>query len=142
MKTKHKKILRTAAIAYSAMALVLLPWVFYLARSLPTQHVAWHWDVSWVGLDIALAIALVTTGLFAYRQSRLIIISGTALGSLLLLDAWFDILSQRGGDSMQQAVLMALLIEIPVAIASFMLAARALAWDVPKPHIAKKRPKK
>jgi phosphoglycerol transferase MdoB-like AlkP superfamily enzyme len=126
MRQIHKFILRRTAFLYIVFALILLPWTLYLAQSLPTQQVAIHWDVSWVGLDIALLSAMITTGLFSYYQSRWIVISATMLGSLLLLDAWFDILGQRGGDDLHQAVLLALFVEIPLAIASFLLAGRAL----------------
>ncbi len=120
--------MRTALI-YPLLALLLLPWTFYLSQSLPTQQIALHWDVSWVGLDIALIAALLATGILAYRQSRWVVITATFLGSLLLLDAWFDILAQRAGDDFRQAIFLAIFVEIPIAVASFVLAGQALVYD-------------
>jgi len=126
MRRMHKIILRKTAFIYIVFALILLPWTLYLAQSLPTQHLNIHWDISWVGLNVILLFSLLATGIFSYYQSLWTVITATMLGSLLLLDAWFDILSQRGGDDLQQAILLAILIEIPIAIASFILAGRAL----------------
>jgi hypothetical protein len=143
VKQIHKFIIKRTAFMYIVFALVLLPWTLYLAQSLPTQHLTIHWDISWIGLDIALLFALVATGVLSYFQSRWIVITATMLGSLLLLDAWFDILGQKGGDDLRQSVMLAILIEIPIAIASFVLAGRALVSDdarvLPKQQVHRPR---
>jgi hypothetical protein len=46
-------------VLFAAAALVLVPWVVFLVRALPSQHRSAHWDVAWGGFDIALALLLV-----------------------------------------------------------------------------------
>jgi hypothetical protein len=111
---------------YIFLAIVLIPWTIYLGYQLPTRHLSVNWDVSWTGLDIGLTIALLATGLFAYTKSMLIIISSTITGSLLLVDAWFDVLSEHKAKLFHQALLSAIVFEIPLAIMSFYLALHAL----------------
>lgn len=126
MKTKHKRVLGWTGFFYLIFALILLPWTLYLAQTLPKQHLAIHWDVSWVGLNIVMFAALLATGIFSYLGSRWIVISSSILGSLLLLDAWFDILSARTGNDFRQSLFLAFFVEIPLAVASFVIAGRAL----------------
>lgn len=134
MKQKHKRVLTKVAVLYPLFALCLLPWTLYLSQSLPEHQVSVHWDVSWVGLNIALIISLVATGYLSYLQSRWVAITATVLGSVLVLDAWFDVLSQRGGDDLRQAIMLAIFIELPIALASFIIAGRALTYDEKSGH--------
>ena len=39
----------------------LLPWTLYLTYSLPSRHVTQHYDLAWVGFDIALFSAFAVT---------------------------------------------------------------------------------
>ena len=43
---------RWVGLAYLAMAVVLLPWIFYLHFTLPLQQVAQHYRLAWVGFDV------------------------------------------------------------------------------------------
>jgi hypothetical protein len=42
---------RWLALALTSAGIGLLPWMFYLAVSLPASPQAWHWPAAWVGLD-------------------------------------------------------------------------------------------
>jgi hypothetical protein len=126
VKQKHKRIINRVAITYPIFAMILLPWTLYLGLSLPSRHISVHWDVSWVGLNIALIISFAVTGYLSYRQSRWVAISASVLGSILILDAWFDILTQHSPSELRTAVLMAVFIEIPLALTSFVIAGRAV----------------
>src|SRR6184192_77114 len=46
-----RRIFLTIVIASS---LLLIPWIAYLAVSLPDHHVAGHWKAAWVGFDVGL----------------------------------------------------------------------------------------
>lgn len=111
-----------ASRVYIVLGLVLIPWTAYLSSTLPTRHLASHWDISWTGLDIGLALSLICTGLFAYAKSMWLIIAASTTGSFLLIDAWFDILTQHNGIQQHQAILMAVAFEIPLALMSYYLA--------------------
>ena len=111
-----------ASRLYIMLGLVLVPWTAYLSTTLPKHHLASHWDVSWIGLDIGIAFTLICTGLLAYARSLWVIVAASTTGSLLLVDAWFDVMSERSAFVLHQAILLALLFEIPLAIMSYYLA--------------------
>lgn len=121
-----------AAKLYVLFAAVLLPWTVYLGASLPADHLSAHWDISWTGLDIGLIAALLATGLFAYRRSIWVVIAAATAGSLLVVDAWFDVASERSADLFHEAIIFALLIEIPLAFMSYFLASHALRHNTKK----------
>ena len=94
---------------------------------MPTRHLTKNWDITWVGLDVALIIGLLTTGILAKLKSIYVVIAATITGALFATDAWFDILGYRlGSFSFSKALFMAVFGEIPVAIMSFSLAIHVL----------------
>jgi len=115
---------------YTIFAILLVPWTLYLAKTLPIRHIEKHWDVAWVGLDIAIIILLLLTGFFASIKSRLVIISLVATSSFLIVDAWFDVISSRPGTELVQAILLATLVEIPLAIAGIVFAYRTINRNI------------
>jgi len=111
-----------ASRLYVVLGLVLVPWTVFLGSTLPKHHLSAHWDVSWTGLDIGLTLSLICTGLLAYAKSIWLIIAASTTGSLLLVDAWFDVMSEKSAFVLHQAIVLALLFEIPLAIMSYYLA--------------------
>lgn len=111
---------------YVFLAVVLLPWTIYLGVTLPERHISNNWDVSWTGLDIGLTVTLLLTGVFAYIRSTYIVISSSSAGTLLIIDAWFDIMSARQEVQFHEALLMGFLFELPLALISFYIAVHAL----------------
>jgi hypothetical protein len=107
---------------FVGLALILVPWTVYLGFALPMRHLSAHWDISWVGLDAAEAAALFATGWLAYRHSRWTATVAPIAGTLLLVDAWFDVLSARASGKFYEALALALVIELPLAIISFYMA--------------------
>lgn len=120
------QIPRWVSRIYIGAAIVLIPWTIYLGASLPARHLAAHWDVSWTGLDVSLAVSFLCTGLFAIIRSLWIVIAASTTGSLLLVDAWFDVMSEHSSQLFHQAVVSAILLEIPLALTSYYLAGHAL----------------
>ena len=47
---------RWVPVLLAVVALGLLPWTLWLATTLPSQHVAEHWDLAWGGFDVILSI--------------------------------------------------------------------------------------
>lgn len=129
-KRVHIHIPAWVSTVYIVFSLVLVPWTLYLSLTLPAHHLSRHWDLSWVGLDIAILASLLTTGVLAFYRSRWMVISATAAGSFLLVDAWFDIISQRPGFELQEAIFLALVFEIPLAIMSYSLATKILIHNI------------
>lgn len=94
---------------------ILAPWTAWLVVSLPSTQTAHHWDLAWAGFDVALAAALVTAGLAARRSSPLAPLTAMVAGTLLVCDAWFDLLTARGTGELVTAAAEAVLIELPLA---------------------------
>ena len=120
------KIPAWAASLYIGASAALVPWTFYLNNTLHSHHVFRHWDVAWVGFDVALIALLLLTGVSAYKKSPYVIITAALTGGLLLMDVWFDVLSAHAGRELAQAVSAAIFLELPMAIASFRLAYTSL----------------
>ena len=116
-----------AASLYILISVGLIPWTIYLGFNLPTKHLTRNWDITWVGLDVALIIGLLATGILVKLKSIYMIFAASITGALFLTDAWFDILGYRlGSFGFGKATLMAVCGEIPMAILSFSLAIHGL----------------
>lgn len=115
-----------AGALYFILCLVLVPWTIHLSYALPTRHLSEHWDLSWGGLDVGIMVALLLTAALAFKKSKWVTIPATTVGTLLIVDAWFDILSSRRGLELNEAILMAVFFEVPIALMSFLLAYHVL----------------
>jgi len=107
---------RWIAPAFVLGALVLVPWTLVLAFRLPARHTSHHWDVAWVGFDLALAAALACTGLAVARRSVWAPTAAAVAATLLLCDAWFDNVLANGMHEHLEAALEAAFVELPLAI--------------------------
>lgn len=122
---RHFQLPKWFIAIYVVVIALLIPWIMYLAYSLPVHHVARHWDLLWVGFDIGLLVILGLTLYLAMKHSAWVILGATSLATMLLIDAWFDILTSRPSD-VWLAVLMAIMFELPLAVVSFWMAYRIL----------------
>ena len=113
---------RRAALAYVVMGLALIPWTAYLAVSLPKREIDTHYRGAWVGFDILLVVAIVLTAYYAFRMDDRVQLPAMATATLLLVDAWFDVMTAGGRTATFEALAMALLVEIPAALFSLLLA--------------------
>jgi len=95
-------------------ALALVPWAIWLTTVLPSHEVAEHWDLAWGGLDLMLAAALLATAVAAWRGSTFVEASASCAGTLLVVDAWFDLLTSSGRD-LTYAIVLAVVAELPLA---------------------------
>ena len=103
------------------VAVALIPWTLWLTWTLPTKHVAHHWRIAWVGYDVALALLLLWSGIEGIRRSPRIEAAAMAAGTLLLADAWFDVLTAGHGE-VSEAIGEAVLAELPIALLCFWIA--------------------
>lgn len=97
-------------------SVVLVPWTLVLAYRLPARHTSDHWDVAWVGFDVALAAALGATAWSIARRSPWAPSAAAVAATLLLCDAWFDVVLANGHGEQIEAALEAGLVEIPLAL--------------------------
>jgi hypothetical protein len=102
------------------VAVALLPWTAYLSATLPSKHLAEHWDIAWAGLDLFEATSLVLLFIAIVRRSPLVPMFAAVAGTALLCDAWFDLATS--GSGFYWALAEALGAELPLATLCFWLA--------------------
>ena len=93
----------------------LIPWTLYLTFTLPSRQVTEHYDVAWVVFDIALLSAIAATAYLAVRGSEWLVPIAAVTGTMLVCDAWFDVVTSIGGNDWVEAVLEAIFAELPLA---------------------------
>ena len=113
---------RRMAWLYTGAAVVLLPWIVYLAVTLPKHNIDRHYRSAWVGFDIILVAAIVRTAYLAFRMDPRVTFPATATAVLLFVDAWFDVTTSGNRAQVAEALLLAALVEIPAALFSLYLA--------------------
>jgi hypothetical protein len=107
---------------FSLAGIVLVPWILFLIRSLPSTHAAAHWDIAWAGFDFALALLLLGVAIAAWRRSPWLEGAATAAAALLAVDAWFDILTSSSHLELAVAIAEAALAELPLAVLLLLIA--------------------
>lgn len=106
------------------LAIALVPWIIYLAFTLPSHTQASHYRTAWVGFDVFLAMALLRTAWLAMRRRRQMELPAIVLATLLVMDAWFDVITSKSGVPQMEAVLLAVFIELPLAALAIYLSRR------------------
>jgi hypothetical protein len=106
---------RWVTLLLGLVAVGLVPWTLYLTFTLPSRHVTFHYDLAWVGFDVALACVLAATTLAALRRSHWLVPLAAVTGTMLCCDAWFDVVTSQGGGEMWEAVTEAVFAELPLA---------------------------
>ena len=110
----------------AAACIALIPWTITLAVTLPPHYVASHWRLTWVGLDTAMAFFLARTAWLTYRRRRGVVITAVVTGTLLCVDAWFDVITATGRSDRLVSLATAVFGEIPLAVVLFWAAWRVL----------------
>ena len=116
---------RWTALLLAVVVAGLVVWTLYLTYGLPSRHVTHDWKVAWAGFDIALAAALGATAVGAFVGAAWLDSVAAAAATLLVTDAWFDIALAGSGSERREAILFALLAELPLALFCLWLARHA-----------------
>lgn len=106
---------RWVAPTFVVLALLALPWIGYLALTLPRHAVTVHYRAAWVGFDLGLVALLGLTAWHAYRGDRRVVLAAAATATMLAVDAWFDVTTTPAGPDLVVSVLLAALVELPLA---------------------------
>jgi hypothetical protein len=104
----------TAVLAL--VTVLLVPWILYLTFTLPSRHVTFHYDLAWVGFDVGLTAVFAATAWATLRGSQWLVPLAAATGTMLLCDAWFDVVTSQGGTELWEAIAEAALAEVPLAV--------------------------
>ncbi len=110
------------APAFLVIAVGLVPWIAWLFWSLPDEATAAHWRLAWGGFDVGLSVVLASTALLVFRRSPFAEVSAAVTGTMLVCDAWFDVLTSRGTTNVVIAAVLAVVAELPLAIFCFWIA--------------------
>jgi hypothetical protein len=110
--------------------IVLAAWIGVLAVTLPQFYRTGTWRGAWVGFDAALLVAFAVTAWAAWRRRQLLIISLIVLATLLLCDAWFDVVLDVDTPGFLASLLSALLVELPLAVLAIAIARRLLRLTI------------
>jgi hypothetical protein len=130
---------RRFAWLYTAAAVILIPWIIYLAETLPKRQYDRHYRAAWVGFDIILILAISRTAYLAFRVDPRVHFPATATAVLLFVDAWFDITTSANRNQFLEALTLALLVEIPAALFSLFLARRVSQQIIERAHLLPSR---
>ncbi len=106
---------RSVTLLLAVVAVALVPWILYLTFTLPSRHVTFHYDTAWIGFDVALLASFAASAWAGFRGSRWLVPLVTVTGTMLVCDAWFDIVTSRSGSEMWEAIAEAALAELPLA---------------------------
>jgi hypothetical protein len=121
--TRRRRLSFTGTLV--AACLILIPWIVFLAAELPRRYQARNWDIAWAGFDVLLLAGLGLTAWAAWRRRQVLIPATFVTATLLVCDAWFDVLTAATRRDQILGVGSALLIELPLA-ALLVLAGRRL----------------
>jgi hypothetical protein len=104
------------ATAFLAMAAILVPWTVLLALSLPPKYDAGHWNLLWTGFDVGLIVVLGYAAWAAWFRRQVLATTAIVAGTLLLCDAWFDIVTSIGRPDQWVTLLTGFGVELPLAV--------------------------
>jgi hypothetical protein len=126
----HRKRRRLFIALTVGSCVWMIPWIVYLAFTLPGNYTADQWSATWTGFDIALLAALAGTALAILRMRQVAIVGMLITSTLLTCDAWFDVMLSWGADEFPLSVVTALGGELPLAGLCFYAARRLIRLTV------------
>ena len=110
---------------FALLALATLPWVAFLAVTLPRHATFAHYRGVWVGFDMALVAVLALTAYMGWRGRPWVALAATAAATMLLVDAWFDVMTTPPGHGLLLSITLAILVELPLAVICLWIALHA-----------------
>jgi hypothetical protein len=113
---------RRLAWIYLIVAVGLIVWTVFLALSLPKENLEHHYRLTWTGFDLIEVLAIYLTAHMAFRLDARVVYPATVVATLLVADAWFDITTSATAADATQALILALLVELPAAAFSLYVA--------------------
>jgi hypothetical protein len=109
-----ERVRRLRLVLMVGATLSLIPWIVYLALTLPGKYVAHNWTATWVGFDVLLLMFMAATAVLGYLRRQLLLLAAFTTGVLLVCDAWFDVMTATPTDRWI-SVLTAVLGELPLS---------------------------
>ena len=117
---------RLGALVSVIACAVLIGWIIVLGLTLHRSFHTQHWKGAWVGFDLILLFAFAATGWAFWRGRQVVIVCLIVTGTLLVCDAWFDVLLDAGTSDVWLSVASAVIVELPLAFLMFNAARRLI----------------
>jgi hypothetical protein len=124
MNRRPSTLRQWVILLFGAAGLALVPWTLWLAGTLRPTHESPRWDIAWSGFDVALTLLFLSTAYSAWRRSPWVGVFAGATGTLLVTDAWFDVILSSDNDELRTALLLAAVAELPAAAVCFWISYR------------------
>lgn len=102
-----------------------VPWIVYLGFTLPTRASADDYNLAWLGFDIAMWAVMAVLAYCLIRRRQGAPIFAAVAATMLLVDAWFDAVLASDRGEFMLALILALVVEIPLAIVCTWIAVNA-----------------
>lgn len=113
--SRFERVRRIRLVLMVGAIVWLIPWIAYLAVTLPDRYVSYNWTATWVGFDVLLLMFMVATVVLGLLRRQLLVLSAFTTGVLLTCDAWFDVMTAAPSDRWP-SILTAVLVELPLAV--------------------------
>src|SRR5258708_1907845 len=97
-----------------------------LAATLPDRAVVGHWTLAWAGFAIIVAAGLVVTAICVVRNSPWTVVAASATGAVVLIDAWFDLMTREAPRDLGAPVVRVLLLKAPLGALCLLASAAML----------------
>lgn len=94
----------------------MVPWIVYLALTIPQHSRAAHYDIAWIGFDCAMWAVLASLAVCAWRRSPAIGAVAAVAATMLCVDGWFDVTTSDGHGELVVSLIEALCVELPLAL--------------------------
>jgi hypothetical protein len=93
----------------------MVPWIVYLALTLPGRARADHYDLAWVGFDCAMWVVLAALAVAAFRRHPATGPVAAVAAAMFVIDGWVDVTTSHGSGFLV-SLLLAIFAELPLAI--------------------------
>ena len=127
---------RWVVVFFLGGAVVLIPWIVLMFTVPQVVNVPRHWELVWGGFDCFLVLGFGLTAFNLITRSPRGAVTAAMTGTMLLIDAWFDVLTtHRGG--LVISILMAVFAELPCAVICFYVSRRIVSlFEQAKDYLA------
>jgi hypothetical protein len=109
------------SLFFLVAAVALIPWTVFLGLSLPPKYNAGHWRFLWTGFDAGLIGVLFLAAWAAWYRRQILAAISVVAGTLLVCDAWFDMVTSFGHRDQWVTLLTGFGAELPLGIFFFWL---------------------
>jgi len=119
------RVPRWTAFLLALVVASLVSWTLYLTYALPSRHLTHDWNVAWAGYDVAIAVTLAATAAGVLAGAAWLDSVAAAATTLLVADAWFDVVLAGSWSERREAIVVAVLAELPLALFCLWIALNA-----------------